>query len=554
MSKKRSKGQRIGTQGENEFRGFAERHSLIANKAEQDFGTDFLCLRQGHSDARGVAQVLGGVFGAFVRATTSRRGRVKLDRDDAEHLLGCEYPIAIVVPHLVDPVTIHARFVDAELAAVLGNFIVSKQKNLYITLPLLRPESAFDTELERAAAPGFVESVRVSLAESGLRAAIPASRIQVHRGPDGAYTLVQVRDFFSQFRDGDETRERLYAAMFGHEALIRPRLRSVPLRDEILRNLARLPQPVVIASRLSAGEHDVEATAVDGTSVKCTFDVRISPGFTGWIHSSGFAITVSERTEYQGQWVHLLKAHTDPNVSVDLAAHADLWRFLEACVSGGKLRLYGEDHDGIDVDNFESLGFYGAFATYLRRIEQLGVWAPGAWKLEDGADVEVLNSMALLAEVAIGGESIAALGFAWKELPFEEEGVRPAWVPIAMNLRDRGLVVWVRTEAHLLVNDGRYVGLRFDGISEVRIDLRDARFKKGRWPEIVVDADLAVPLAPPEERELSDPSEWNCGIRLGSDEDGPPTAPPGATAKIDHAEVGERSRSETVENEGSGEA
>lgn len=361
----------------------------------------------------------------------------------------------------------------------------------------------------------------------------------MHRGPDGTYTLVQVRDFFSQFRDGHETRERLYAAMFGHEALIRPRLRSVPIRDEIIRNLARLPQPVVIASSLAGGEHDVEATAFDGSSVKCTFDVRVSPGFTGWVHRSGFAITVSERTQYQGKWVHLMKAHTDSKVPVDSAAHADLWRFLEVCVPGGKLRLYEEGHDGIDVDNFESLGSYGAFAMYLRQIERLGVWTPGTWKLEDGADVEVLNSMALLAEVAIGGESIASLGFAWKAPPFEEEDARPAWVPIAMNLRDRGLVAWVRTQAHPFVDDGRYVGLRFDGVSEVRIDLRDARFKKGRWPEIVVDADLAVPLAPPEEREPSDPSEWNCGIRLGDDDDGPPADPPGARAMIEHTEVAE---------------
>jgi len=43
IGKKRSKSQRIGVTGEDYFRIFAVRHRLLANKVEQDFGTDFIC-------------------------------------------------------------------------------------------------------------------------------------------------------------------------------------------------------------------------------------------------------------------------------------------------------------------------------------------------------------------------------------------------------------------------------------------------------------------------------------------------------------------------------
>ena len=86
MGKRRSKGQVIGTDAENAFRAFASRHRLIVSKAEDDYGTDFHCHLQGLEKC-GVAEIKGTLIGAFVRGTTSARGRIKLDRGDAEHLL-----------------------------------------------------------------------------------------------------------------------------------------------------------------------------------------------------------------------------------------------------------------------------------------------------------------------------------------------------------------------------------------------------------------------------------------------------------------------------------
>jgi hypothetical protein len=100
MGKKRSKSQRIGTAGEDYFRLFSGRHRLLPNKVEQDFGTDFLCQLEGALDGAGMAPVIGGVVGAFVRTTTNSRGRIHLTRSDVEHLLSCDYPVFIFLVHL----------------------------------------------------------------------------------------------------------------------------------------------------------------------------------------------------------------------------------------------------------------------------------------------------------------------------------------------------------------------------------------------------------------------------------------------------------------------
>lgn len=523
MGKKRSRAQRIGVRGENEFRRFAERHHLIANKVEQDFGTDFLCQVERRPDRVGTAQITGALIGAFVRTTSSRRARVQIDRDEAHHLLSCEYPIAVVLVHDANPEpTCHARFVDVSLATALGRFLLSDASSMTVTPTLLAPEDSFDEQLRAALVPSSVEKVRLALASTRIQSVLPKSRVQVRRTGDGSFTLVQIDDFFSQYEHEDKALQgRIYSAVFGHERHFRRRLGNVPVRKDLLAALERLPRPVVIGGPINSVDLDVEVVAADGEAVMCSFEVRKAAGYVGWIHESGFAITLSESTQHEGNRGHFLRAHADPDVDVDLADYEDLWRFLAACRDGASLRL-GGDHL-FPVANFTDLPLYGFFANYLTTVTKAYEWPRRTWLLSDGSNQEVLMTLGILETLVVDPERLSWFGYALvpPDEPTTEE-LHELWVPIVMNLPRAGLVAWIRNQGTLLKASNELVGFRFGPALEIRLDLRAKRFPKSRWPEVVHHpAHWSVPMVPSDKAlnaNRSNAKNWECGFLPGEDE------------------------------------
>lgn len=512
MGKKRSKSQRIGTEGEDQFRLFASRHHLIANKCEQDFGTDFICMIEGAQNKAGMSTVLGGVIGAFVRATQLKRGRIQLDKDDVEHLLACEYPVCVVLVHLRgngEP-SMHFSFVDGAFGEALAGFVESGGKHTYLTSSGLCAESLFDYELQRAIRPGFVEQFRVRLAGLRLDRVIPHSRIQVLRFDDGSFTLVKIQDFFSQFADDGISQPALHKAIFGVEHFMHERLSNLPLRPELIESLQGLPSPVVIEAAIPVMDGAIEVESGDGAVTNCAFEVRKSSDHTGWVHRSGFAITISTSTPHEGKWVHFLCSRADPDVPVILADYADLWDFLESCEPGAKLR-FGEGGHAYGVELFSGLMKYGFFAKYLRRVSNLRSWSHGTWYLGDAMDEETLNTLAFLFYLDKAPEHINGMGFTFSDLESSEAPVK-MWVPICMNLPRAGSVVWLFTEGKMLTIESGTVGFKFGKILDRDIELRDKRFTKSSFPEIVVETGIkTIPLVPPSEnlnQYASDASTW----------------------------------------------
>lgn len=96
MAHRRSRSQRNGARGESLFADWAVEAGLSANKVEHDYGVDFHCevLRQ---DEDGHETAIGETLAVWVRATgTVGKARVKINRDDAERMLECKLPVALV--------------------------------------------------------------------------------------------------------------------------------------------------------------------------------------------------------------------------------------------------------------------------------------------------------------------------------------------------------------------------------------------------------------------------------------------------------------------------
>ena len=425
--------ERIGTIGENHFRQFASRHRLIPNKLEEDFGTDFICQVEGVYQGTGSAQVLGGLVGAFVRATESRRGRIRLNLVDVEHLLACDYPVFLILVHLKkdSPSVIHYKFVDDDFGEILANHVISGKKYQYLTPSNLNNESKFDDELIQALKPGYVEQTRVNLAAKRLNRVIPDIKIQIRRSQNGSFTLVKIRDFIKQFKDDISSKEHLYNALFGHEKLMTPRFENIPIQPELFNSLKQLPSPIVIGGTIPVKESLVKVETKTGVTKVCKFEVRNSPGYVGWVHQTGFALTASEAKKYKGQWVHWLRAKVDSDAPVDLSEYDDLWSFLEYCEPGATIQMGENDHK-IRMEAFEGFAQYGFYAKYLRRVAKLYSWQRGTWLLKDAENEEILNTLAFLYHTDTKPEHMSKFGFAMSDTKWSELSVK-AWVPICMN-------------------------------------------------------------------------------------------------------------------------
>ena len=157
---------------------------------------------------------------------------------------------------------------------------------------------------------------------------------------------------------------------------------------------------------------------------------------------------------------------------------------------------------------------YGAFGSYLERTRQRVDWPQGIWRLSDALSIEVLNTLAVVANVC--DDKFNGFGFAIVDLE-ELDGDRSAnfAVPLCANLNRCAVVFWLESDGTYLLKDGLIAGVRLDRILGIEIELRKNKFgeKATKFPELVVDARWpALQLGPQPRQTSSDTKKW--GIRL----------------------------------------
>jgi hypothetical protein len=511
--KKHSKSQKIGTQGENAFRDFADRNRLVVNKANEDFGTDFFCVVETEPDTSGQSTMTGHVIGAFVRATAGRRPRIVLDRSDASHLLGTRFPMCVVMVHRPRSADekVFFRFIDQSLAVRLAEFLRTRQETLTLGHTDLFEEASFPSELNTVMTPGFVEAVMIFLASNALEDVLPKSRIEVHRGADGQLTIVEMDHFGEQFSISRKAhQELLHTAVFGLRERMGERFATLPIHPEIETWVKHLPQPVAFVGPIAS--YEATLTAQDDTgSASCRFEVRHSKDYFGFVHDSGFAITISVAKRRGNEMVHYLKAEIDAASTSQLSKFPELWTFLEKCtpdarITDGKLTL--------NVSNVSWLPQCGFFARYLRTVQDLHPWPPDTWVLSDALHYETLNTLAWLCQVKEGVGSLEGSGMVVEETAGTTEEAASFLVPVAANLPRAVVLTWLKVDGHLFSHERRIRGFRLSRILGFTLEIRPERVTKSDMPELVFHTGWPTIRIP--EGALGPParSEWNCDLVL----------------------------------------
>lgn len=514
--KKRTKSQRVGARGENAFRHIASSIGLLPTKVEEDFGIDFLCQVERDSN-QAVTDITGTLLGVAVRATSSRRGRIRLNRDDVETLLNCRFPVMISLVKLGTAPTddlVYLRLIDGEFAIELAESLSTAVDEISFTPGSFISHSDASQLIAQATSHGFSETISLLLTQHGLSRVLPNAHIQIQRSAEGQLSLIRTSDILSQFDvSSEEAKMRLNTALFGSEKHIAQRMTQLPLRKEIWRSLKSLPQPVVIAGQIVTGKVTL---IVEESPARCEFEARSGIGYIAYVHASGFSIRMSEAKSLNGHMVHYIDAVIDPDIDISYREHKDLWNFLAECAPDRHWKREDWPGKGVSLDESGDLYHFAWFAHYLSQTEGAIAWSSNEWYLSDGKSDEVLNSLAL-ARLAIAepeflsGSAITVL----KDRDTEEVAVSLT-VPACSNLPRGGLILWLHAEGTALLKDEGIGGVIIRRIMRVAPEFVDAVFSKSTSkPELVIYSKWpTVALGPTPELTSSDASAWGYETQL----------------------------------------
>ncbi len=83
--------------------------------------------------------------------------------------------------------------------------------------------------------------------------------------------------------------------------------------------------------------------------------------YYGWVHKTGFSITVSRSVLRDGVNVHEIDAIVDADERVQLATSPEVWEFLEACGIGSSVHPEGNNRLVLSTDLIGASG--GSMST-----------------------------------------------------------------------------------------------------------------------------------------------------------------------------------------------
>ncbi len=500
--KRRSFGQRVGTDGELAFRLLASSNGLLPTKVEEDFGTDFWCQVDLNHVSRQSSPIGATVLGACVRATTSAAGVVYLSPQDARNLLSSGTPMVFVLVHLTSgPATAptYHRLVDEQFVSDMHAFLKSGQTRMEVSPGDCQESGSFRGSVDRMLEHGYSNRVQVAVAESGVNSVLPNTSVHVRTGSNGQLTWVSTVDYYSLFERLDDGQERqLLHAAFGADERAAARISELSFRSDVIEFLTSLPQPLVFS-----GYSQEMPTALrvirDESDVTEPFEFRAIGTHSGYVHDGGISLIFSEARDRDGQKVHETELYVDPDVSValeDLTTAVDFFGLLSHGAS-----VFRRDQDpridkGFDAgDLFPGLEGLAAMIDGWRTCTSVEGWPERSVELRDFANHDAFNTIVGFAGILRGGRApVSSITFGDYELVPEgtELDLAPATVllPVVGNLRHHSLILQLALEATAHSWNGETVALEFGALLDAEFEVRARVEKSTPYPEIVCGAGI----------------------------------------------------------------
>jgi hypothetical protein len=509
--KRLSRSNIIGEEGELLFRRWALKHQLTANKVNQDIGIDFFCQVTAPVPGSTSVEGRGPVLGAQVKtAEDGEDARLVIDRIDAADLLRQTQATCLFGIRLSDE-SVHFQFVDRNFIERLGAFLDTDNDQLTISYRSLADESShFLRLLTRYANPFEQIQLRVHLIQRRVESGIPGSRFSVDSSGEEARSMVAVPWIPSAFAIEEKARDQVRLKFF-REGIIDPEQEGVKLHPVIGEALRETNSSAAVLSGVGAVVTTVKVRLGEATAVE-PFEYREFGTEKSFVHRSGLRITLDRATVKlsDGHHHHSLESEVfRPHRPTPLAGTA--LSFFRLFRPGATIELQS--------------GWEVPLETFGESLTSIGE-AVNAWPdlcralklpmrrlcLGDLHDEEFGRTAWLLEALLIKSLSIGTLANGFligpaADQPVDQLSTTPvlANVPIALNWKDTGLVLWVECEADAYLFKDLICGFQLKEQTSWRIQ-KTRRFDKSIYPEIWFFRDW--PVIPLREG-LSGISTWN---------------------------------------------
>jgi len=496
--KRRSSSQRIGKKGESLFSTWAVDHHLSPNKTDEDLGVDFFCqvLRPGRSAKS--EEVTGGVLAVHVRATEGdSRPRILLNKTDAANILGHTHP-ACLIGIQVKTGQIGFLFVEEQFIDRLREFVNSNRRSLSIRIDEMELDSnRFDEKLMVHVRPGVQHRLGIYKAQRTIEAIAPGASVALHHTSGGGSAIVQMPWISSAFSINPEVRDEVRKLAF-ETGTLPDQWPGLSIRPEFSPLFDLVDGPSYV---LGAIERDdqlvIESGGERGSAI---FRVRRVGDEFAYVHDMGLALVHSERRKHEKAWVHEMEARLFKGL-VSLRAGTKDLPFFRLLRPGAHL-LWRATPVGIETwgDAVPRLG--RSVVAIEKVIAALGLDLNDFY-LCDLRDEEFANSLGFLEALLI--EKIPAErvipGFivdsdpdrAVDELPAEVVTIE---LPVVMNVKTTGIVVWIRARATIFFSDdGQRSGLRVEEQFQCWHAVYPP-FEKSPYPELWVTSEWpTIPIS-----------------------------------------------------------
>jgi hypothetical protein len=500
-AKRRSAGQKIGRDGELVFERWANRNGLSVNKSVQDMGIDYFCEHL-KPITPGVEEVSGVVVAVQVKATSGKsRPRIRLERTGIETALRLQAPFCLVgVATESDDVGF--RFLDEELLEEWSEFL--KSTNQFRIQSLDRMQTgidAFARGLRGVSRPGFRHRLEQRKAEIKLQAVLPDAALQVCGGP-GGWTLVTVPTLSSILRlNGETERERAMRILFTPQPFsssFETAARQFALHEPF-RAVADLADgPVLITG---AAESNVKLFVEwKGQREESDFVLRRVEDERAYIGASGLVLRVSDARQGTSKGVayHYFSSAIESAGAADLSSSGQL-PFLRLLRPGALVNEVGRAGVAIKMFRLQHIGAaIAALETVFSALNiplvetQLADFNDSSFALKIGfleAALDKNTDRPLIPTFVIGLDESVQID----ECNFRSCKYR---VPLVLNIKARGVVLWTEGDADAYVHHGTIHGFRFNTATEARVETTPSEHANVSGIEAWIYQDWApLPLA-----------------------------------------------------------
>lgn len=492
--KRRSESQRVGKKGERLFEEWAEDHSIVANKCSDDYGIDYFCQGLLSPTTKYlVEETRGDVFAAQVRSVKGvSRLRIKMDKVDAEAALRVEAPYVLIGVD-ASKRTVYYRFLDNDLAQDLANFIAAEEAQLTFSLDSADFRTAdFRNALTHHCLPGVQHRLRIFCTELCIQREVPGARLHITHSSSGGFALIEVPWITSIFHVPPEEGNRFRRLVFEQGTLPDQGTSGIGIHPSIFKALDVAGTDQLIIR--GAFEHEFVATvSLEGRTARLAFTARAAGNETGFISGSGLVLTFSDAMPAtDGRFYHKLSFTLNRAHGKCLDAFSEFDPAIRLLKLGSKISFQDDGTHPIDAScwgaGFEHLG--DGYEQILDGCAFAGISLKGI-QLGDLLEEEFARSIWLLSSFA-DGQTIDRIMPGFLLGPAADD---PNWfdrckrmrfeVPVVMNVKSCGVILWISGEANVYIHEGRACGFIPLSQSACRPEVRNIRFpSKSIAPEV----------------------------------------------------------------------